>query len=68
MWTVDTVGYSVQSCWLLQFLLKAETPDFEGGGGREGGRKVRETPDFEGGGKGGRKEGEGHQNPKACFK
>ena len=47
MWTVDTVGYSVQSCWLLQFLLKAETPDFEegggkGGGGREGGRKVRD--------------------------
>ena len=38
--------------WLLQFLLKAETPDFEDGGG----------------GKGGRKEGEGHQNPKACFK
>ena len=47
MWTVDTVGYSVQSCWLLQFLLKAETPDFEEGGGegrggREGGRKVRD--------------------------
>ena len=56
MWTVDTVGYSVQSCWLLQFLLKAETPDFEEGGGKGGG------------GKGGRKEGEGHQNPKACFK
>ena len=22
MWTVDTVGYSIQICWLLQFLLK----------------------------------------------
>ena len=21
-WTVDTVGYSIQMCWLLQFLLK----------------------------------------------
>ena len=21
-WTVDTVGYSIQICWLLQFLLK----------------------------------------------
>ena len=22
MWTVDTVGYSIQICWQLQFLLK----------------------------------------------